>query len=93
MTTKLPGLPPKETKLNRYLVEAGQNMPATIENWRQTLYQLMADFLAGNAAVDPKGGTAICESSYCDLQPLCRVGELEQRLNSRPDSKTKGASV
>ena len=89
----LPGLPPKETKLNRYLVEAGQNMPATIENWRLTLHQLMADFLAGNAAVDPKGGTGICKSSHCDLQPLCRVGELEQRRDSRLDDKTREASA
>lgn len=72
----LPDLPPKETSRTRELVEAGQNMPETIENWRQTLHRLMADFLAGNAAIDPKGGTKICEKSYCELQSLCRVDEL-----------------
>ena len=89
----LPGLPPKENNRTRELVEAGQNMSVTIENWRQTLHNLMADFLAGNAAIDPKGGTGICEKSYCELQPLCRVGELQQRQNSRLDDKTREVSV
>ena len=74
----LPGLPPKATKTNQYLVDAGHEMPKTIENWRQVLHRLMAGFLAGEAAVDPKGDTRICEKTYCKLQALCRVGELEQ---------------
>jgi len=75
----LPGLPPKENSRTRELVEAGANMPETIENWRQTLHQLMTGFLAGNAAIDPKGDTKICKKSYCELQSLCRVGELEKQ--------------
>ena len=78
----LPGLPPKESKLTRYLVEAGQDMPATIENWRQILHRLMSEFLAGEAAIDPKHGLKTCENSYCDLQSLCRVNELVQRQKS-----------
>jgi probable DNA repair protein len=74
----LPNLPPKATKANQYLVDAGHEMPKTIENWRQILHRLMADFLAGEAAIDPKGDTRTCHKSYCKLQPLCRVGELEQ---------------
>ena len=85
----LPGLPPKENNSTRELVEAGQNMPETIENWRQTLHRLMADFLAGNAAIDPKGGTKICEKSYCELQSLCRVGELVKQHKTRQEKDRK----
>jgi len=89
----LPGLPPKENNSTRELVEAGQNMPATIENWRLILHRLMADFLAGNAAIDPKGGTGICEKSYCNLQSLCRVGELSQRRKANREEHQKGLSL
>jgi len=88
----LPGLPPKENNSTRELVEAGQNMSATIENWRQILHHLMADFLAGNAAIDPKGGTRICEKSYCELQSLCRVGELEQRQKTNRENDLQEVS-
>jgi ATP-dependent helicase/nuclease subunit B len=74
-----PDLPPKESKSTQYLVDAGHEMPKTIENWRQILHHLMADFLAGEAAIDPKNGAKTCANSYCELQPLCRIGELEQR--------------
>lgn len=89
----LPGLPPKENNSTRELVQAGTNMPETIENWRQTLHRLMADFLEGNAAIDPKGGTKICEKSYCELQSLCRVGELvkQQKINQEQDRKESSA--
>jgi len=79
----LPGLPPRASKANQYLIDAGYEMPKTIEIWRQVLHHLMADFLAGEAAVDPKtdpkSGKRTCEKSYCELQSLCRVGELVQR--------------
>lgn len=74
----LPGLP-KTGASNQYLVDAGQEMLKTIENWRQVLHRLMADFLAGEAAIDPKHGIKTCDNSYCELQSLCRIGELEQR--------------
>jgi hypothetical protein len=53
-------------------------MSATIDNWRQILHRLMAAFLAGEAAIDPKAGRKTCDNSYCDLQSLCRIGELEK---------------
>jgi probable DNA repair protein len=81
----LPGLPPKETSRTRELVEAGQNMPETIENWRQTLHHMMSEFLAGNAAIDPKDGTRTCENSYCELQSLCRVDELVKQQKTRQE--------
>ncbi len=62
----------------QYLVEAGNELPKTIENWRQVLHHLMADFIAGETAIDPKAGLITCNNSYCKLQSLCRVGELEQ---------------
>jgi len=81
-----PGLPPREGKTNQYLIDAGYEMPETIKNWRQTLHQLMANFLAGEAAIDPKKGLVTCENSYCELQSLCRVGELEQRRKSQREA-------
>ncbi len=79
----LPGLPPKAFKSNQYLIDAGYEMPKTIETWRQVLHHLMVGFLAGKAAVDPKTdpktGQRTCDKSYCELQSLCRVGELVQR--------------
>ena len=89
----LPDLPPKENQRTRELVEAGRNMPGTIQNWRQTLHRLMADFLAGNAAIDPKGGTGICDKSYCKLQSLCRVGELVHQQKTNGENKLQEVSL
>jgi probable DNA repair protein len=72
-----PDLPPRRMKTTEYLVAAGEDLAGTVANWRQVLHRLMADFLAGEAAIDPKKGRETCRSSYCDLQSLCRLGELE----------------
>lgn len=74
----LPGLPPDKRKTTEALIEAGENMPETIGNWRQILHRLMAEFLSGEAAVDPKNDKT-CDNTYCDLHSLCRIGELRQR--------------
>ncbi len=42
--------------------------------WRERLEHLAAEFLAGEAAVDPLS-PASC--TWCGLQPLCRVGQAE----------------
>ena len=47
-----PGLPPTRRSTNEDLIEAGLDMPATIDTWRQVLHQLMASFLAGDAAIE-----------------------------------------
>jgi ATP-dependent helicase/DNAse subunit B len=73
-----PGLPPKRNQHNGDLVEAGQDMPETVRNWRETLHRLMAEFLAGDARIDPKDGRRTCDNSYCEMQSFCRIGELEQ---------------
>jgi probable DNA repair protein len=71
-----PGLPPRASKANEDLIRAGQEMPETIRKWRRTLHRLMADFLSGEAAIDPKEGERTCNNTYCELHALCRVGEI-----------------
>lgn len=83
-TGLLPDLPPRDIKANRYLVEAGNDMQLTLNNWRSIVHRLMSEFLAGDARVDPKSGLKTCEQTYCQLQSLCRVGELVMRQQSLP---------
>ncbi len=72
----LPKLPPSR---NQGLVDAGENLPQTIENWRQVMHRLMREFLQGEARIDPLNGISTCADSYCDLQPLCRINELSEQ--------------
>ena len=76
----LPGLPPRQGSNASLLRAAGENMPETIGHWREVLHRLMADFLQGDARIDPKDGSRTCASSYCDLQAFCRIHELESSL-------------
>lgn len=78
----LPGLPVKDTASNHDLAAAGEDMTLTIANWRAVIHRLMSEFLAGNATIDPKLGLSTCDSTYCKLQSLCRVGEMVQRQKS-----------
>jgi ATP-dependent helicase/nuclease subunit B len=73
-----PGLPPKRNHHNADIIEAGLDMPATVQNWREILHRLMAEFLAGDARIDPKDGRKTCDNSYCEMQSFCRISELEQ---------------
>lgn len=50
-----------------------ENWEALQQYWRQVLEMLGAEFLQGNAKVDPKKGEQTCR--YCDLGILCRVKE------------------
>ena len=75
-----PGLPPRQGPGAPLLREAGTNMPETIGKWREILHRLMADFLLGEARIDPKDGPKTCNNSYCDLHALCRIHELERSL-------------
>jgi probable DNA repair protein len=72
-----PELPPKAGKSTQELIDAGFGMPETISNWRQVLHRLMRAFLAGEAMIDPKNGRKTCQNSFCELQRLCRIDELE----------------
>jgi probable DNA repair protein len=73
-----PGLPPRQAKSTEQLLAAGNDMPATIAGWRGTLHRLMSAFLDGVAPIDPRDGARTCENSYCELQSLCRIRELER---------------
>ena len=75
----LPGLPNSRLK---ELNAAGEDMPATIANWRAVIHRLMSEFLSGDARIDPKLGLSTCDNTYCQLQSLCRVGEMVQRQES-----------
>ena len=75
-----PGLPPRQGPGAPLLREAGKKMPETIGKWREILHRLMADFLLGEARIDPKDGPKTCNNSYCDLHALCRIHELERSL-------------
>ena len=41
----------------------------------------MARFLAGEADIQPTDGRKSCKAVYCELQSLCRIGELETLRN------------
>ena len=88
-----PGLPPKTTRSTGELVEAGQNLTATVKGWRSVLHGLMSAFLAGAAPVNPHRGSAACARTYCEFKSLCRVGELE-KLKELPvfPNASEGAS-
>ncbi len=75
-----PGLPPRRGPIAPLLREAGDNMHETIGQWRTVLHGLMADFLLGEARIDPKDDTKTCDSSHCDLHALCRIHELGRPL-------------
>jgi probable DNA repair protein len=72
-----PGLPPRRARNTEMLIEAGEDLPATITEWRSILHRLMREFLGGQAEVDPKDGSNTCEKSFCELHKLCRIDELE----------------
>ena len=77
-----PELPPKATQRTRELAEAGQDLAGTVRGWRSVLHRLMSEFLAGEADIDPREGSGTCVKSYCELQSLCRIGELERLQKS-----------
>lgn len=79
-----PDLPPQRGAQSEDIRKAGEAMPETIADWRRTLHRLMADFLAGEAAVDPRDGRETCKNSYCTLQSLCRLEELEHIRGEAP---------
>ena len=79
-----PGLP-KSGRSYEYLDDAGQNLPDTTDGWRRVLHGLMADFLDGKAEILPLEGETTCKNAYCELQPLCRIGELQRlQTDARP---------
>jgi len=47
----------------------------------------MTGFQAGDTRVDPKNGLKTCSVTYCELQSLCRVGELERQRKTRREDR------
>lgn len=76
------GLPP--SRGNTRLKEVASQWPAVLIEWKETIAHLASDFKAGHASVDPKKGTNTCESSYCELMPLCRIHEQMERGCLKP---------
>ena len=76
-----PGLP-RAGKAHGYLDEAGRDLPATTARWRAQLHGLMARFLEGQSEIQPTDGRKGCKAVYCELQSLCRIGELEALRNA-----------
>ena len=48
-----------------------------VAGWRAELERLAVEFASGHAAVDPKRRGETCRE--CDLQPLCRIHERDER--------------
>jgi len=72
---------PRPGNAYAYLDEAGRDLPGTTARWREQLHGLMARFLEGQADIQPTDGRKTCKAVYCELQPLCRIGELESLRN------------
>ena len=72
---------PRPGRAYAYLDEAGRDLPGTTAHWREQLHRLMARFLAGEADIQPTDGRKTCKAVYCELQSLCRIGELETLRN------------
>ena len=56
----------------------GPPLTERIHGWRGVMETLATSFRQGHAAVDPKKAKQTCQ--YCDLTPLCRIGELSRGL-------------
>jgi probable DNA repair protein len=59
------------------------------DEWNEALLALAGDFLAGDAAVDPKQGKKTCQ--YCPLPGLCRVSEIEGAMGGHSEEEGHGA--
>jgi RecB family exonuclease len=55
-----------------------------LRQWSETLRILAADFLTGNAAVEPKSYPKTCR--FCPLPGLCRVAEVNVATEAEDDA-------
>ncbi|MFZ0663198.1 MAG: PD-(D/E)XK nuclease family protein [Acidobacteriaceae bacterium] len=58
------------------------------DEWEGALLALAADFLRGEAAVDPKDGSSTCK--YCPMPGLCRVAEMRDPLEEDTETESHG---
>ncbi len=61
---------------SRRLGIEGKELKARLPEWTRVVDQLGANFLRGDAAVDPKHPPKTCE--FCMLHSLCRIAELRE---------------
>lgn len=47
-----------------------------LDQWRDTMENLGKAYRNGDAWVDPKKYPHTCDTSYCELKPLCRINEM-----------------
>jgi len=78
---QLPGVTPWSKQKNAKEFESWE---ALLQSWQSTLEKLAAEFVAGNAPVDPKN-LSVC--TYCDLPGVCRINELKHRLGIAGDEE------
>lgn len=71
-TTLLPNLGPTTSLVKKPLTDQ------QLGDWRREITELVRDFLAGNAQVDPRDYPDTCQD--CGLQSICRVDEPENQV-------------
>jgi len=73
----IPGLPPKRKGEQ---ADACEHWPNVLTEWKTTIETLAEQFQQGIATVDPLKGSTTCQSSYCELMPLCRIHEQSDEV-------------
>jgi len=58
-----------------------------LQAWRAYIERMAEDFLAGDAAVDPRDYPRTCER--CDLQPVCRIEENDRVLVNEEEEENE----
>jgi ATP-dependent helicase/nuclease subunit B len=69
-----PGIQTDIAKVVKESMDAG-DWESLNQRWRENLERLAAEFVAGQAQVDPLSSTSC---TWCGLQPLCRIGHGEE---------------
>lgn len=58
-----------------------------LEDWKTYIQRIARDFLAGEAAVDPRDYPATCR--YCGLQAICRIEENDRVLINEEEEESE----
>jgi probable DNA repair protein len=54
----------------------GEGLKESLASWRPELESLARDFMEGGARIDPRRDST-CEDTYCHLQAVCRMAEID----------------
>ncbi|MFV2059857.1 MAG: PD-(D/E)XK nuclease family protein [Gammaproteobacteria bacterium] len=74
----IPDLPPTRKGI---LKDATEHWPTVLTDWHSVINSLASDFKQAHIDVNPKDGPVTCRKLYCELSPLCRIHELEEKNN------------